>query len=254
MTIENAYRGLAAMIGEESIEPLAVAVEVERLRQLWRPDEVRVVLLAESHVWTSAKEAQCRVRVPGQSETGYVRFVYCLGYGEPSVVSPGVAKKSGTPQYWRLFHDCLDGPGVSAEDITKKQRNTLRRIRAKLQLLERMRDAGLWLVDASVTALYNYGRKLVKGRAYRDALAASWDAYVGKVVAECRPGAILVVGQGVGNALSGRVQGAATGAGIEVISQPNARLSAADREAERRQCYEFCSRHLRIARLFGSAS
>ncbi len=246
MSIENAYRHLAAIIGEDRIEPLAPAIEVERLRQLWRPDEVRVVLLAESHVWTSADEAQCRVRVPGHPETGYVRFVYCLGYGEPSVVSSQVGNNRGTPQFWQLFHDCLRGPNVSAEEITRKQKYALRRIRAKLQLLTQMRDAGLWLIDASVTALYHDGQKLTGGRDYSEALCASWDAHVGKVVAECRPRAILVLGKGVWSAISSRVQGAARCAEIGVISQPNARLDTAEREAERLRCNQFCSRYLRI--------
>ena len=75
MSIDAAYRRLAPIIGVDKIEPLVAAIEVEHLRQAWKPDEVRVVLLAESHVWTSDREVNCRVSVPGQPETSYTRFV-----------------------------------------------------------------------------------------------------------------------------------------------------------------------------------
>ena len=180
------------------------------------------MLLAESHVWTSDWEVNCRVSVPGQPETSYTRFVYCLGYGEPSVVSPSVAKNGGTWQYWRLFHDCLLGPTVSAQRLTRREKNSDLRIQAKVDLLTRMREAGLWLVDASMTALCHRGKKLADGNDYTSALQISWDDHVGKVLSECSPTGVLIVGKAVARALSNFVQKAVPGAEICVDSQPNA--------------------------------
>ena len=50
MTIESAHDKLMSVIDADRIEPLQAAIEVERLRQDWRPNNVRIVLLAESHV------------------------------------------------------------------------------------------------------------------------------------------------------------------------------------------------------------
>jgi hypothetical protein len=241
MSIEDAHRRLRDLIGDD-IEPLASALEVERLRQAWRPEPVRVALLAESHVWTSAEEASLRVGGEGCAESGFARFVYCLGYGEPSLVT--IAGNRGTPQYWRLFHDCLDGPDVAFEHLTRKQRDDRLRIQAKQNLLRRMRDAGLWLIDASVTALYRSGGRRVSGGVYRRVLQTSWDSHVGQVVGDSRPDALVVIGRNVWNALSDRLTAVLPAERIEVICQPQARLSAAERAEERRRCHAFCSRYL----------
>jgi hypothetical protein len=182
--------------------------------------------------------------MPGLPEAGYARFVYCLGYGERSLVE--VTGNRGTPQYWKLFHDCLDGPGVSCDYLTRKEKSDRRRIEAKLRLLNRMRDAGLWLVDASVTALYHNGRRLAVGKAYREALEASWDAHVGQIVKESEPEAVVIVGKGVWKALSSRIKAVIDDhERIMIIHQPQAQISALDRLEERRRFFEFCSKYLR---------
>jgi hypothetical protein len=243
-SIAEAHCRLAGIIGPDKIEPLAAAATVESLRQAWRPSTVRVLLLAESHVWTSAEEGACRVRIAGLDETGFARFVYCVGYGERSLAD--VTGNRGTPQYWKLFHDCIDGPDVSFDYLTRKETSDRRRIEARLRLLNRMREAGLWLVDASVTALYHNGRRLAVGKAYREALEASWDAHVGQIVKESEPEAVVIVGKGVWKALSSRIEAVIDDPErIMVIHQPQARISALDRLEERRRCFEFCSKYLR---------
>src|SRR5258708_33983740 len=100
---------------------------------MWRPDRVRIVLLAESHVWTSREETLSRVVQPDGVQTGFARFVYCLGGGEPQIVSPTVRPNTGGTQYWRLLHDPLHGPHHShaglvrscESDARKRQVNKL---------------------------------------------------------------------------------------------------------------------------------
>src|SRR5579863_4767688 len=134
------------------IEHLAVAVEVERLRLAWRPQQVQVVVLAEPHVWTSGDEIRSRVTPPNRKETGFARFIYCLGYGEKDLVKPAVPRNSGTPQFWKLFHDTVYEPTTTYTRLMKTgKRDGQKRVQNKLDLLEKMQSAGIWLIDASVT-------------------------------------------------------------------------------------------------------
>jgi hypothetical protein len=240
MSVEAAYQRLVPVIGANSIEPIASAMEVEQLRNAWKPDEVRVVLLAESHVWTSLRELKCRVQVHGQLDTSYARFVYCLGYGEPSVLNSVVEKNQGTPQYWRLFHDCLLGPANSIDHLTRREQNSDRRIQAKFDLLCQMRRRGLWLMDASVSALYHRGKKLVNGNDYDNALRISWENHIAKELDECSPVGVLIVGKAVANVLAGFINEVLPSAVVDVISQPNAWLTSDAREEERQRTHDFC--------------
>ena len=244
MTIERAHKKLTSIIGTSEIEPLQAAIEVERLRQTWRPENVRVVLLAESHVWTSEFEAECRVRFDGQHETGYARFVYCLGYGESSLVTGDKLPEanSGTWQYWRLFHDCVHGPSdhKNIKVLKATTPNTTRRVEAKIELLKKMQERGLWLVDASVTALYHQGRKLAAGRRYSEALRASWADHVADTLRDSSPEKVLIIGKAVENALRGSILDVLPCAKINCVAQPNARLSRDQIENMRSACRDFC--------------
>ena len=82
---------------------------------------MRVVLLAESHVFTGAADLErCIVRLPGAPAgipTGFVRLVYCLGYGENDILDRRISEppNTGTPQFWRIFASCVGGPPRSAD-------------------------------------------------------------------------------------------------------------------------------------------
>lgn len=240
-TINAAHKELTGIIGENKIEPLEVAVEVERLRQDWRPQNVRIVLLAESHVWTSLKELNRRVRVPSRGESGFVRFVYCLGYGESSLVHPNHGlKNSGTWQYWKLFHDCVYGPHKEAAILKHISQEDEGRIEAKVKLLTDMYESGIWLVDACISALVSQGKKLAPGTKYEKAITASWEAHVKDALRRCDPEKVLVIGKGVSTVLHSRIQRAVPGAQVSVIPQPNARLEAMEIQEARRMCWRFC--------------
>jgi hypothetical protein len=245
MGLELAYARSSDIIGPERAESLDVAEEVERLRLAWRPERVRVVLLAESHVWTSREETRSRVTQSDGVETNFARFVYCIGYGEPQVVTPRVTPNDGTPQYWKLFHDTIYEPTPTSHTRLLKtgEDNSQHRVRYKLNLLKEMRRAGVWLVDASVTALYHRGTNLA-GSSYRKVLKASWDYHIHDVLSMCAPSAILIVGKGVSFAIGDHVR-QSFGRGIEVvtINQPNARRSREDIGRDRRICFDLCSRH-----------
>jgi hypothetical protein len=90
-------------VPESTIEPLQVAELVEAHRWAWKPERPRLVLIAESHVFTTLVETMATYQNPEgahNAPSNFVRLVYCLGYGE-SLLCPQF--KGGTPQYWRIF-------------------------------------------------------------------------------------------------------------------------------------------------------
>src|SRR5579863_4369414 len=87
-----------------------VALQVEHHRWFWKPKEVKVILIAESHVYTSEPDLRIKLRktlLPNEmsfSPDSFVRLVYCLGYGENQLLErkPEITNR-GTWQYWNLF-------------------------------------------------------------------------------------------------------------------------------------------------------
>ena len=91
---------MEAILGER-IEPLESIRLVETYRRYWRPEKVRVVLLAESHVFTTDADREIALppieELPGYPEQ-YAKFVYCLGYGERDLTkNPLHPRRDGTP-------------------------------------------------------------------------------------------------------------------------------------------------------------
>jgi hypothetical protein len=139
---------------------------------------------------------------PNGIEPGFARFVYCLGYGEPQLVSPRITQNGGTPQYWRLFHDTVRDPQLMVVGVLDWRQ----RVKNKVALLMKMQRAGIWLIDASVTALYRQGVRLVTGADYRAVPKACWECYIGQVLCGCTPSAVLIVGRGVGSVIEDAVR------------------------------------------------
>jgi hypothetical protein len=162
--LQVAHDRLAGLIGETA-EPIEVLQRVEEHRQYWRPDKVRVLLLAESHVYTAASELARGLRrtleLPAGLPTGFVRLVYSLGYGENELLDERVGNNVGSPQFWKIFKSCVTRVG-EVVDCSSLQRSpntgAVLRLRSKLAVLEALRVRGVWLVDASVVALYRPGQ------------------------------------------------------------------------------------------------
>jgi hypothetical protein len=177
-------------------------------------------------------------------ETGFARFVYCLGCGEPQLVCPAVERnKSGRVwQYWRLFHDTVCEPTTSYKCLQKNgEPDCQQRVQKKLALLKKMREAGIWLLDASVPALV-LEREKVKGDRYSEVLKACWKLHIREVLCGCEPSAVLIVGKDVNRAIGDCVRKALGVVKVEVkvINQPNARQFG---EVDRGKCFNLCCRH-----------
>ena len=153
------------------IEPLDIISTVESYRDFWKPDQVKVILLAESYVFTSTPDFNQRINLPmfpklklNNYPNNFVRFVYCLGYGENDSLIGTLANNTGTPQFWKIFYSCLNQIH-SNEDfspILKNVTNFNERMTNKIHLLEELKAKGIWLLDTSLMALYRNEKKVTE--------------------------------------------------------------------------------------------
>ena len=199
-------RGWFTQLGQpgESDEYLA---GVESWRAAWRPERIKVLLLAESHVAEAPGDVRVRVRLPSslrlqrQLPTTYVRLVYCLGYGDNSVCSPiPPTANPGTPDYWDIFQRIAEtGPRHANEPLPSRQ------LERNVAALERLAVRGIWLEDASPVGIYQPGG----GRLTRDPRALATIAregyrhYVWPGIASDEPVQVWVIGRTVAKALHG---------------------------------------------------
>ena len=223
MSLDKAYSEIKESIGNRlEFESFKIVKSVDEHRNFWKPNKVRVLLLAESHVFTRDSEHNNTMRYYGFPELrecpiGYVKLVYCLGYGEGDIVN--VPTNRGTPQFWKIFVSCLnqnfDSEGKKI--LLSQTPNFLERIRNKISVLEQLKEKGIWLVDASIVALYNDTRKPDPYMMER-VIKISWDNYVLKVIQDANPDKIIVIGKGVHKILERKLK--QTNIPIHVQSQP----------------------------------
>jgi hypothetical protein len=232
MDWEELRERLASRLGGGwSLEPETVHAAVAAHRDYWKPDEVRVLLLAESHVLTHARELAATVDLAPYGHAGapseFVRLVYCLGYGEKALV-PQVSPNPGSPQFWKLFAACV-GDLQGARVLKGSERNTERRIQNKVALLEELKARGVWLLDASPAALYRSGGGKPKAKEVSSALEAAWSVYASGIVQALQPRVVMVIGKMVHDALEERVrQIVQTRDAVQWMYQPQAHVSAAE--------------------------
>lgn len=216
-------------------EASRVAVEVERHRWAWKPERVRVVLIAESHVHTSESDLAIRIRseyLPQevrQIPSSFVRLVYCLGYGEDELLTSRPQRRnSGTWQYWDLF-------GQLAETSPRLRGHSLsERLHWKLQTLKELSRRGVWLLDSCLHGIYEPG-----GNRLGDVtteLHRTWlEEYGSWLLSEVKPNLIWCIGKGVARNLSEL--------GLKAdgwIYQPNARIENSLRCTSLKQLVDAC--------------
>lgn len=186
----------------ESADYLA---SVKAWREAWRPDRVRVLLLAESHVGQEPGDQRIRVRVPEARElpTSFCRLVYCLGYGESDLCHPAPARNSGTWQYWDIL-GAIAG-GARPEQPRKRDSDLMERLAWKLEVLRWLRAHGVWLLDACVAGVYRSGGgRAVAGKLYDEMVRESFERFVWPAVHEDSIEQVWIIGAQVRRALKGR--------------------------------------------------
>ena len=250
-SLENCHEQLRRILGSE-IEPFEVLQIADQHRRFWRPEKVRTILLAESHVYTSGEEAALKVELPANISSSapksFVRLVYCLAYGENGLLKKTITnpKNSGTRQFWEVFYSCVNQVTCN-EDFSAvhktRTRDLCQRIQNKFQLLQELQQKGIWLVDGSLAALYMPGRDKLGPEIMQQALQVSWDSYVGEQVVQAKPEQIICIGTGVQRSLESRLQKAfLSPIPITTVKQPNARMSRCERFQTFKTYFEICNK------------
>lgn len=236
-------------------EPYTTIDAVQAHRNFWKPQgKLRVLLLAESHVYTGESPLP-RMRgcdgidLPGAPRE-FVRLVYCLGYGEPEYVGKQVDGNHGTWQFWQILASCAnqDAPEVFAGKLRSgevfrpvlKTLNTdfASRIRAKVGVLRALQERGIWLVDSSVLALYTSGGKKPPHSKRREIMQKSWDYCLVRQFQNI-PDFTIVIGKGVAGALEGRLETLTRGRHC-VLPQPQARQTSEELQRAFRTYHQVC--------------
>ena len=191
---------------------------VHDYRMYFKPDTVKTLVLAESHVYTTMSDRNIHHNLSNLLygyPNGFVRFVYCLAYGHNEVLSASIKNNSGTPQFWKLFNN-LSGGKFKVTNVPKKEK-----LLEKVKLLNTMKAEGIWLADASIIALYKDKIK-PDGNDYKQILKISFDNFIVPLIVSENPTKIIVVGKSVYDNLfqiSGNIFNKKN---IEWIHQPNA--------------------------------
>ncbi|MGB4267992.1 MAG: hypothetical protein WBK20_02305, partial [Spirochaetota bacterium] len=200
MKLVNKIREIASQYQFE-VECDNVIKNVYLLRKFWKPKKIKLLLLAESHVWTTEEESKVKVIIENTMlgddyPKHYSRFVYCLGYGENSLLNNEIQNNNGTPQFWKLFYGLFKDLSVQNNrnniNVLKSHvRNNQVRIQNKIKLLSKMKEKGGWLLDASPIALYRNNERACNDL-YREVLHLSMDCYINRIIEREQPLNILV--------------------------------------------------------------
>ncbi len=234
--------GLKMILGEHA-EPLDSVQLVEAYRRFWKPEKIKIILLAESHVYTSDDDRSIIIpSLPHLSgyPVQYARFVYCLGYGERMLTESRIhPKRDGTPQFWKIFYGC-NSHVSSLRDFRHilGQTDYEQRIVNKIQLLKDLKAKGIWLVDASIVALYKNGKKIPH---MFSALEASWKLYTRDIVTSAAPAHVICIGKGVASVVESDLKMNFHDK-YTVIHQPNAFLSSNEHMTNYKKYHKICCR------------
>lgn len=224
------YKRIVPIIGN-NIEPFGSIALVEKYRQYWKPAKPKIILLAESHVFTRQEDMHIQIpEIPDLPEypKEYVKFVYCLGYGESKLTTNiSHPNRDGTWQFWKILYSCNTciRSNEDFKPVMKGKNGTpfQERLRNKIALLKALKQKGIWLVDASIMALYDAGNK-PKSAIMRKVIRTSWENYTQSVVTDAHPEAIICIGSGVFRVLENDLKRVCDE--VYPIEQPNARLSS----------------------------
>jgi hypothetical protein len=235
---------------DTGIDSLEVAEQVEEYRQFWKPQKTNVVLLAESHVYTDQQDftMKCEESILHKIIPDYplrfVRFVYCLAYGENGLLKTVRTdrKNTGTPQYWKIFSSCVaeNERNLGFSNVLKTGTPfLLSRLQNKVDVLRKMKTQGIWLLDASIVGLYGSGKK--NPAMAERTIEICWRNYIANIIVESNPRHVIVIGKGVGRILGPWLQ--RVDVLFTVIPQPQARGTSRWQLENYRQYYRVCAKY-----------
>jgi len=221
--LKTTYQKILKLDTSLSLESFEVVKLVNDYRNYWKPEKVKTVLLAESHVFTDKSETEIfhTINLPAYPRN-YVRFVYNLSYGQKNTLKEILKNNSGTWQYWKLFME------ISGKDFrVLNNKDDFNKLNQKIQLLNYLKEKGVWLLDCSIVGLYDNGKKPPQST-MEQILKTSYRGFCEPVILKEKPKNILVIGKSVFSLLAEDL--IRLKMNIDWIHQPNARLNNANRK------------------------
>jgi hypothetical protein len=249
MTLEDLYQLFMDHQLIPDMESLDVIQTVEEYKQYWKPVEVKTILLAESHVFTSEEDFSVKIAddfvIDPAQPRNFVRYVYCLAYGENSILEETVNNNPGTWQYWELFYSCnnyIETIEQFSPVLKKGNRVLENRINSKYNTLKQLKELGVWLIDVCPFALYSNNRGNNLRQNYNIVLDLCWEFFIRGQIVSANPKDIKVIGHNVYNALSNNLTQLSIDLGIHVhkFFQPQAHLPAEEHLHQYQEYYRNC--------------
>ncbi|MGA2682015.1 MAG: hypothetical protein ABSF44_09480 [Candidatus Bathyarchaeia archaeon] len=250
MSLEKAYDSIKSYIPKNNIESFEVLKQIQEYWNYWKPiNTVNVLLLAESHVYTSQEDFEAsysKIKLESFIKNypiKFVRLVYCFAYGEPDLLNESLEDNSGTTQFWKIFCACTSKTenDLAFRRILKSDVSFFPRMRNKVNILNELKARGIWLIDSSLVGIY---RGAIDEKS--DVICASWDNYVKDVVIQAHPKYIAVIGKGVADSLGRRLSSICStiNADYTVLPQPQAVRGPHEEQMEYyRQYQRICSKY-----------
>jgi len=183
---------------------------------LWKPETVRTLLVAESHLREQHGDLDLRVRglpekLYGQPlPTGFCKSVQCLSWGLPALTSdPDRLRDRNTHQFWDLLGAVADLDAANLEPSRKGRPDptaTLpprpagsedHQLQWRLGTMDKVRRRGVWLVDACVAGIKVPGAgRFCAGANYRTMVRDSYLRFVWPLVEKEPLEQLWVIGKG----------------------------------------------------------
>jgi hypothetical protein len=217
--LQSTYDKIIQEHSNLTFESYPVVKLVNDYRLYWKPQRVKTILFAESHVYTNELETAIKhtINLPDYP-TSYVRFVYNLAYGQSDTLPESVPNNGGTPQFWKLFNDIAGNRFRVVNNQNPKDK-----LEQKIQLLQFLKDNGLWLLDCSIVGLYQNGQK-PSINDMNDILVTSYLNYCKPILLDEQPENVLVIGKSIYSLFQLELKQLNTL--IDWIHQPNARVTS----------------------------
>lgn len=244
MSLENTYLNIKEKFGNNlDLEPFSIIKSVDDHKRYWKPKNVRVLLLAESHAHTLIVDHNNAIKYNNLHEldncpTNYVKIVYCLGYGEGKLT--GLVDNSRTWQFWRIFTSCVnENPSSKFGKLEKGDTpNFNERLCNKIACLQKLKESGVWLLDASIVALYLKNGDKLNNNIMSEIIKICWKQYISQIIHETKPEKIIVIGKWVSNILKTELDKI----GIPIHTQNQPRMISTKKWKEyAEKYYELCN-------------
>lgn len=208
------------------LEDRSAVEDVWKYRNYFRPKKVKLVVLAESHVFTTAAHSSLIWKkppagIPAGYPNRYCCFFYCLAYGAPKPFGLSI-RSYGTPAFWSIMASTIGYSGSYGS------------LAEKWNLLCCLQRSGVWLLDASFFAINGSTNKA----ADKKFMLSAQIPHILGILKKLEPDAVLVIGKNVWDFYEGllpQIGIRKTG----FIHQPNARMKGLGMKARVDQVREF---------------